>query len=112
MFNTPLVDFLNQRHKLVLLATVIDWDTLDTQFGQFFEPIKGAPVLPTRLVAGLHYLKHAYRLSDEAVVERWVENPYWQLFCGAEYFQYELPCPPSSLTKWRQRIGAEGCEWM
>ncbi len=112
LFNTRLVDFLNQRHELVLLATVIDWKTLDSEFGQFFEPVNGAPALPTRLVAGLHYLKHAFGLSDEAVVERWVENPYWQLFCGAEYFQHELPCHPTSLTKWRQRIGEEDCEWM
>ncbi len=112
LFNSRLDDFLNQRHELVFLATVIDWDTLDSEFGQFYEPIKGAPVLPTRLVAGLHYLKHSYGLSDEALVEPWVENPYWKLFCGAEYFQHELPCHPTSLTKWRQRIGEEGCAWM
>ena len=33
-------------------------------------------------MVGLHYLKHSYDLSDEETVERWVENPYWQHFCG------------------------------
>src|SRR5207245_6539702 len=63
-------------------------------------------------LVGLHYLKHAYDESDESVVEKWVENPYWQYFCGYEYFQHELPCHPTSLVKWRQRIKADGVEKM
>jgi IS5 family transposase len=43
-------------------------------------------------------------------VQRWIENPYWQWFCGCEYFQHELPCDPSSLTRWRKRLGPEGLE--
>jgi IS5 family transposase len=77
LFSVRLSNFLNQRHELVQLAKIIDWDTLDTEFGQFFEPIKGAPALPTRLLAGLHCLKHAFALADEAVVKGWGENPYW-----------------------------------
>ena len=49
----------------------------------FLNPFKDAPALPARLVAGLHYLKHAYELPDESVIESWIENPYWQLFFGA-----------------------------
>jgi len=51
----------------------------------------GRPGLPIRLVVGLHYLKYAYNESDESVVERFLENPYWQYFCGFEYFQHEFP---------------------
>ncbi len=61
--------------------------------------------MPTRLMAALLYQKHVYALSDEDVVERWVENPYWQHFSGERYFRHELPCDPSSLVRWRQRIG-------
>lgn len=42
----------------------------------------------------------------------WIENPYWQLFCGEIWFQHNPPIDPSSLTRWRQRIGAEGMEWL
>jgi IS5 family transposase len=42
----------------------------------------GRPPLPTRLMAGLAILKHTHNLSDEALCERWVENPYYQYFCG------------------------------
>ena len=56
-------------------------------------------------MVGLHYLKHAFDESDESVCDRWVENPYWQTFCGEEYLQHELPIDPSSMTKWRNRVG-------
>ncbi len=65
-----------------------------------------------RQVAGLLYLQHTFALSDEEVVWGWVENPYWQLFCGETWFQHNPPIDPSSLTRWRQRIGAEGMEWL
>jgi IS5 family transposase len=61
-------------------------------------------------MVGLHYLKYLYNVSDEVVVASWVENPYWQHFCGEEYFVHEFPCDPTSLVKWRQRIGVEGSE--
>lgn len=59
---------------------------------------------------GLHYLKHTFDLSDEVVVEQWVENPYWQYFCGGEYFEHDYPLDPSSLTNWRKRVGESGME--
>jgi IS5 family transposase len=112
LFNTPLADLLNPKHELYQLANLIDWKVLDDAFGEFFAETQGAPALPTRLIAGLHYLKHAFARSDEAVVAQWLENPYWQYFCGEEYFQHQMPCHPTSLTYWRKRIGEAGCEWM
>ncbi len=37
----------------------------------------GHPRLSIRLMASLLYLKHAFNLSDEEVVERWAENVVW-----------------------------------
>ena len=51
-----------------------------------------------RLLVGLHYLKHLYDVSDERVVAGFLENPYWQYFCGEEFFVHELPCNPTSLV--------------
>ena len=67
----------------------------------------GLPPLPTRLMAGLAILKHTYDLSDEVVCERWLENPYYQYFCGEEFFQHRLVFDRSSLTRWRNRMGEE-----
>jgi IS5 family transposase len=89
---------------------VIDWDVFEARFGELYHPHLGRPGVPIRLMAGLSYLQHTFALSDDAVVERWVENPYWQYFCGFDYLQLELPIDPSSLVRWRQRIGRDGIE--
>jgi IS5 family transposase len=65
------------------------------------------PPLPTRLMAGLAILKHTFDLSDEALTARWVENPYFQYFCGETFFQHQAPFDRSSMTRWRQRMGEE-----
>src|SRR5258707_6152753 len=65
------------------------------------------PGLPTRLVAGLFTLKQMHNLSDEVLCARWIENPYFQFFCGELSFCYEVPFDRSSLTRWRQRLGEE-----
>lgn len=112
LFRTELVNLIDQRHELVTLSALIDWQAFADKWSPQFESTTGRPALPTRLMAALLYLKHVYALSDEDVVERWCENPYWQHFSGERYFRHELPCDPSSLVRWRQRIGEEGCEWL
>jgi transposase, IS5 family len=52
-------------------------------------------------------LKHMHNLSDEAPCDRWVENPYFQCFCGDVVFRHELPFDRWSLTRWRRRLGEE-----
>src|SRR5205807_3277009 len=80
---------------------------LEQEFGAVYTDKPGQPPLPTRLMAGLAILKHTYDLSDEALCERWIENPYFQYFCGEEFFQHQLVFDRSSLTRWRQRMGEE-----
>jgi IS5 family transposase len=73
---------------------------------------QGAPGVDTRLMVALHYLKYQHDLSDDAVVARWVENPYWQHFSGRQFFEHEMPVDPSSMTRWRKRLGEAGAEAM
>lgn len=107
LFQAHLNQLLNPAHPLVKLAQQIDWITFDAAFGELYCPDNGAPAKATRLMVGLHYLKHTFNESDESVLDRWVENPYWQAFCGYSHMQHELPIHPSSMTRWRQRIGAD-----
>jgi len=107
LFRPPLEEIINLRHPLVRLAGEIDWDFLTGRFSSVCRVGPGQPPLPTRLVAGLFILKHMHNLSDEALCERWVENPYFQYFCGEVVFRHELPFDRSSLTRWRQRLGEE-----
>jgi IS5 family transposase len=102
---------LDTRHELCRLAEQIPWTQCTDHFGPLYAE-RGRPGLPLRLLIGLQYLKHLYAVSDEDVVARWVENPYWQYFCGEEYFQHTLPIDPSQMTRFRQRIGEAGCEWL
>jgi transposase, IS5 family len=107
-----LVDMINPRHELVRLAALIDWNWFEREWAGFFPSHEGRPAAHPRLVAGLMYLQHAYGLSDEAVLARWVENPYYQHFTGETFFQHQLPLHPSSLSRWRNRVGEEGAEWL
>ncbi|MCR9168319.1 MULTISPECIES: IS5 family transposase [Marivita] len=107
-----LVDLIDMRHELVKLAALIDWDFFEREWAGFFPSGTGRPATPPRLVAGLMYLQHLHRLSDEAVIDRWVENPYFQHFTGEIFFQHQPPIHPSSLSRWRDRIGDEGAEWL
>ena len=112
LFRQRLDELVNLSHPLVQLAQHIDWSVFEHGWVGFFSSHRGRPATRPRLVAGLLYLQHTFALSDEAVVWGWVENPYWQLFCGETWFQHQPPIDPSSLTRWRQRIGAEGMEWL
>jgi len=107
LFRAHFDQLLNPNHPLVILAQKIDWARFDAAFAEFYSDDMGAPAKATRLLVGLHYLKHAFDESDESLVARWVENPYWQYFCGFTTMQHELPLHPTTMTKWRKRVGAE-----
>jgi transposase, IS5 family len=110
MFKSRLSEQLNPKHELLRLAKAIEWEQLEIEFSPLFSGGAGHPPLPIRLACGLMILQHMFDLSDEQVVERWVENPYWQAFCGYDFLQWKLPAHPTSLTHWRQRIGVQGVE--
>ena len=107
LFRARLDQIVDPTHALVKLAAAIDWRFLEERFGAVYDDDPGRPPLPTRLMAGLAILKHLHDLSDEVLCERWIENPYMQLFCGEEFFQHQLPFDRSSMTRWRQRMGEE-----
>ena len=107
LFRARLDQIIDVDHALVRLARAIDWRFLEGKLGAVYTDEPGRPPLPTRLMAGLSILKHSYNLSDEVMCERWVENPYFQSFCGEEFFQHRLVFDRSSLTRWRQRMGEQ-----
>jgi transposase, IS5 family len=110
LFRARLENLVDPRHALVRLAALTDWGRFEAEFGLLYTDGIGRPGLPTRLMVGLHLLKHMDGLSDEAVCARYLDSPYAQLFCGETYFQHALPLDRSSMTRWRQRIGPERLE--
>ena len=107
LFRARLDQIIDMGHELVRLGQVIDWRFIDSKCGEAYSDVAGQPPLLTRLMAGLAILKHTYDLSDEELHARWKENPYFQYFCGEEFFCHEAPFDRSSLTRWRQRMGEE-----
>lgn len=112
LFRQELANIINLRHPLVKLAQQIDWQSCESRFGDLYAAGIGRPGHPIRLMVGLQLLKHTCNVSDEEVVATWVENPYWQYFCGEQYFSHEPPIDPSLMTGFRKRIGEMGCEFI
>jgi len=104
LFRARLDQIINMKHELVQLADKIDWDFLDGETAPLYSH-KGRPGIETRFIIGLLLLKYIYGLSDEGVCDRWVHDPYFQHFTGAEFFQHEFPHELSDLSHWRERLG-------
>lgn len=110
LYQSHLDQILAHEHPLHKLSHQIDWGVFQDEFGALYSPGRGRPGIPIRVMVALHYLKHAYDVSDERVVECFLENPYWQYFCGCEHFQHRFPLHPTALVKWRKRVGPKGME--
>jgi IS5 family transposase len=109
LFTSDLIDSLNPNNRLYQLAKQLPWSEIEKEFEGYYSKM-GQPAKPVRLMVGLLILKQLENLSDEVVVERWCENPYYQFFCGMATFQWALPCHPTDLVYFRKRIGKEGAE--
>ena len=109
IFDTALERFINLEHELCVLSKKIDWNSIEKDFSVYYSKI-GRPSVPIRRMIGLLLLKYIYNLSDESIVERWIENPYWQYFSGEKVFQTQKPFDPTEFIHFRNRIGKEGAE--
>jgi IS5 family transposase len=110
LYRSRLEAIIDPRHGLVRLGHLVDWAGLEQDLSKHYSAAKGRPGGSIRLMAGLLLLKELKGLSDEEVCETWRENPYFQHFCGEEFFQHRLPVEPPSLSIFRKRIGADGEE--
>jgi transposase, IS5 family len=107
VFHVPIVSIINMEHELVVLVKRIDWASVEKEFSVYY-PYLGRPGVPIRKMVGSMLLKQMYDLGDETFVSRWIENPYWQYFCGETYFQYDKPYDPSEFVHFRKCIGEVG----
>jgi IS5 family transposase len=90
LFRARLDQITNMKHELVQLAGKIDWDWIDGEIAPLYSE-NGRPGIETRFMIGLLLLKNTYGLSDEAMCERWVQDPYFQYFTGEEFLPARLP---------------------
>jgi IS5 family transposase len=93
------------------VADEVCWDKMELEFQNLYSD-QGRPSIPIRKSAGLLLLKEMFKESDESVVERWIENAYWQYFTGEEFFQIKQPFDPSEFVHFRKRLKEEGLEFL
>ena len=110
LFEVELEGMVKADHDLVKLSKKIAWDRFESRFGESYCVDNGRPGVRTRLMVGLTYLKYMSDCSDSELLKAWVENPYWQYFCGERYFQQEAPCDRTMMSKWRKRLGEKGAQ--
>ena len=104
-----LSEQLNPRHPIYQLSKVINWESLEADFTRLYSR-RDRPAKAVRLMISLLLLKQLHDLSDDQVVERWVENPYWQFLSREHELQWSTPVASSDLTHFRKRIGKKGAE--
>lgn len=109
LFRPMLVDFIDDKHELVLLSEKIDGDYFEDEFSPLYSKT-GNPSHPIRFMVGCLLLKHLYNLGDETLASAWIMNPYMQYFCGRVFFEHQFPCDPSNFVHFRKRIGEKGIE--
>ena len=110
LFLVALERICDPNQELMRLSRAIDWQAFEAAFGPLYCEDNGRPGKPIRLMVGLSILKAMFGESDEGLVEKWVQNPYWQYLCGETEFQHEFPIEPTSMGKWRKRVQSEGLE--
>lgn len=135
-FRARLETMIDLRQPLAVLARRMPWEEVETAlapalshrdrkgrqvegadlFGTTAQLVGGGvsaagrPRLPIRLMVSLLYLKHAFNLSDEELVERWAENVQWQFFSGMTYYEPRLPCDATQIGRFRRVLGEAGVE--
>ena len=108
-FYSTFEEQLSHRHPLYILANKVDWKGFEEAFKKHYSD-EGRPAKPIRLMVSLLMLKHIRNLSDESVVEQWMENVYYQYFSGETSYACGVPCEASELVHFRNRIGEKGIE--
>lgn len=108
-FYSTFEEQLSHQHPLYILANRIRWQDFEQTFAKYYSD-EGRPAKPIRLMVSLLMLKHIRNLSDESVVEQWMENIYYQYFSGEKSYACGVPCEASELVHFRNRIGEEGIE--
>ena len=112
LFKPLLVDIISMSHELVLLEKAIDWKRFEEVLAPAYCKDNGRPSIPVRMMAGLTFLKYMNDLSDQEVLDRWCENPYWQYFCGGIHFEHTPPTDQATMSRWRARAGENGATEM
>jgi LacI family transcriptional regulator len=82
----------------------IDWRIVAQRFDAIYDGVASRQPFSARLIIGLSILRQLYKLSDEALCKGWLENPYYQYFCGQKFFQHSLSFDRTSVMRSLRRV--------
>ena len=97
LFGIALGSILDPNNRWVKLSNKMPWTKIEDKLSIYFCKDNGRPCLPIRRMVGLLLIKQLKNLSDEAVVEEWQEQYYWQYLCGEIEVQHKPPCVANEL---------------
>ncbi len=95
-------------HELVILRKVIPWGSISKRLQRYYHQSKGPLGKPIRMMVALLIVMKLRGLSDRGVVAQVKENRYLQYFCHVPVKGVQTFLHPTSLVKFRQRLGEEG----
>ena len=98
----------NPTHDLILLRHIIPWQPIMERLVPFYNPQKGRTGHSLRLLVATSILCRLRQLSDRKVIENIQENRYMQYFCHVPDQRLMTFLHPSTLCRFRNRIGTEG----
>jgi len=98
----------NRLHALVILRMVIPWERIETRLAIYYHGTKGRKGKSIRMMVALLFAAKWHGWSDRQVVEQAKENRYVQYFCHVPNEGLQTFLHPTSLVKFRQRLGEAG----
>ena len=98
----------NPTHDLVILRHIMPWQAIIDRLVSFYNRRKGRTGRSLRILVATSILSRLRQLSDRKVIESIQENRYMQYFCNVPDPELMTFLNPSTLCRFRQRIGKEG----
>src|SRR2546425_7585106 len=98
----------NPTHELIILRHIIPWQPIIERLVPFYNPHKGRPGHSLRILVATSILSRLRQLSDRKVIEAIQENRYMQYFCNVPDQSLITFLNPSTLCRFRKRLGKEG----
>ena len=98
----------NRNHDLLILRQLLPWQDIIDGLLPFYNPQKGRQGCDLRTLSAVSIVARLRDLSDRQVIASIQENRYMQYFCNVPEPQLMTFMHPSSLCRFRKRVGSEG----
>jgi IS5 family transposase len=102
---TPLA---HPTHALIILRHILPWQPIIERLVPFYHPHKGRPGHSLRILVATAILSRLRQRSDRKVIEEMQENRSRQYFCTVPDHSLMTFVNPSTLCRFRTRLGKEG----